>query len=154
MNYPELVRKVLGEGKVRYYETRSSGVSMFPTIWPNSTLRAEYAPIEDIKSGDIIIFQRKESLVAHRVVEVGEGYLRTQGDSCRIKDEVITANNYLCKVVRFVLFKKMVVTEKSLYWRYHKWLFINFSGIHMLNNVYVTLIVKIAQFLGIKYPKD
>lgn len=144
MNYPDLVRKVLAEGRVKYYETLSSGISMFPTIWPNSTLRAQYVPLGEIKRGDIIIFQRRDRLVAHRVVETRQDYVRTQGDSCRIKDEVVNANNYLCKVVEFVLFKKITFSEKSIFWRIQKWYFLNVPWSHVLNNVVTMAAVKIV----------
>lgn len=154
ISVPDLVRKMLSEDKVSIYETLSSGVSMFPTIWPQSVLRAVKYPLERIDKGDIVIFQREQKMVAHRVVEVGDGYLRTQGDSCQVKDEVVDSSNYLCKVVEYVLFKKFTIKEKSLYWRVQKWLFLNFFGMHMLNFYFTKIVVKVALLLGIRCPKE
>lgn len=151
---PELVRKMLAEGKVGVYETLSAGISMFPTIWPHSILRAVKFPLEEIGKGDIIIFQRDNKMVAHRVVEVGQGFVRTQGDSCRVKDEVVDSTNYLCKVVEYVLFKKFTINEKSLYWKVQRWLFANFFMMHVLNFHFTKVVVKVALFMGIRYPKE
>ncbi|MDO4462781.1 MAG: hypothetical protein Q4C30_09895 [Bacteroidia bacterium] len=149
MNYPDLVRKLFADGKVRYYETISSGFSMFPTIWPKSDLKAEYVPLRDIKEGDIVIFQRGDRLVAHRVVKVGEEYLRSRGDSCLYLDEVVDASNYLCKVVSYVLWKRVEVREDSLYWKVQRWIFLHLRGAHKINHYFVLLLVKIVVMLGI-----
>ncbi|MCQ2235507.1 MAG: S24/S26 family peptidase [Bacteroidales bacterium] len=153
MNYPELVRKILADGKVRYYETLSSGVSMFPTIWPNSELRAEYVPLDKIKRGDIIIFQRGERLVAHRVVVVGSDYVYTQGDSCLSKDEVVNAQNYMCRIAEYVMWKRYTITEKSLFWKLQCWGYLNIPGIHTANHYLVVFIVRILMLIGIVRSK-
>ena len=63
--------------------------SMEPAIHVNDLLIVKEAKKEDIHVGDVIVFQGERSLIAHRVVEMQDEYLITQGDANNVADAPI-----------------------------------------------------------------
>ena len=57
--------------------------SMEPTIPVGSIIYVEQVPPEDLKAGDVIVFEQDYSVVAHRVVQnrIVEGEFVTKGDA-------------------------------------------------------------------------
>jgi len=65
---------------------------MRPRILPGD--RIEVRPRETIRLGDVIVFVRNESLVAHRVIKAG-GVLVTAGDASRGATEDVERRDVL-----------------------------------------------------------
>ena len=63
--------------------------SMEPAIHVNDLLIVKEAKKEAIHVGDVIVFQGERSLIAHRVVEMQDEYLITQGDANNVADAPI-----------------------------------------------------------------
>jgi signal peptidase I len=81
---------------------KTSGLSMFPSLWTGD--RITISPQKDVNTGDIIVFDRRDQMVAHKLVRVfekeGIRYYQTRGDSSFRLDQPITAREILGKVTR------------------------------------------------------
>lgn len=69
----------------------------------------------DINENDIIVYEKEENLITHRVIEMNENALITKGDANNREDEPITKENVIGKVI-FVLpniqvWKKIVIVS-------------------------------------------
>lgn len=62
---------------------------------------------EDVKLGDVIIFQYKDMNVIHRVVDEalinGEKHLKTKGDNNKQADGYLTTEDNFCGVAEYVI---------------------------------------------------
>jgi len=78
-------------GKLRLEVT---GLSMLPSVWPGDTLFLERREMGEIAAGDIILFTRRDKLVAHRVLcktVVGdETCAITRGDGLLSTDDPVS----------------------------------------------------------------
>ena len=63
--------------------------SMSPTYKVGSVVYYHQVDKEEIKEGDVITFVRNNNYVTHRVVEVGDDGLRTQGDANKVADDFV-----------------------------------------------------------------
>lgn len=84
-----------------------TGLSMLPSVWPGDTLFLERREMGEIAAGDIILFARRNKLVAHRVLRktvVGdETYAITRGDGLLSSDDPVSPAELLgsvCSVSR------------------------------------------------------
>jgi len=73
------------------------GNSMEPGIKASELIRI--APARNIQLGDIVCFKKKGSVVAHRVVWLKGGRIRTKGDNRLFFDEPILSEQVLGKVL-------------------------------------------------------
>jgi signal peptidase len=63
----ELAAEVLrSSGRLRL---RATGASMLPAVWPGDILSVRSHDVVEALPGDIVLFGREGTLVAHRVVE-------------------------------------------------------------------------------------
>jgi hypothetical protein len=96
----ELLRGKANSGKSIELET--AGLSMAPLIMPSSSVRLEFAAAREIAPGDIILFDRGESLVLHRVLKVfrrdGALHFVEKGDHQPMYS-IIPATCYLARLV-------------------------------------------------------
>lgn len=82
----------------------AGGVSMFPYLRKGDLLQVEPVSPESLEPGDIIVFQRREQLIAHRLSGIERSGSKddfkatTIGDACATYDEPVHAGNYLGKV--------------------------------------------------------
>ncbi len=80
-----------------------SGVSMEPTVMSGDIVITREVPAESVKVGDIIRFQRSDTFILHRVVEIqkdgGEITFITRGDSNHALDPPVRANQLKGKVI-------------------------------------------------------
>lgn len=82
-------------------KVKATGVSMIPTLWPQTSLVVESSQCSEIKVGDIVLFIKdNDSLIAHRVMQLSNDQMLTQGDSCILDDGWIKKNDVIGKVVR------------------------------------------------------
>jgi hypothetical protein len=79
-----------------------TGLSMLPSVWPGDTLSLERREMGEIAAGDIVLFARRDKLVAHRVLRktvVGdETYAITRGDGLLATDELVSPAELLGSV--------------------------------------------------------
>jgi signal peptidase I len=83
----------------------ASGYSMFPFIRPGDVQTISPVPIEEIKVGDVAVFERESDWISHRVIDIqnknNETTLILRGDSCIQLDPLVTKANYIGKTVGF-----------------------------------------------------
>ena len=85
-----------GQESIRVYGDKNicqvitiEGDSMLPTITSSNTVIAEnvsFFGIDNIRVGDIIVFERDSKIICHRVVEIHDGYFNVKGDGNGIND--------------------------------------------------------------------
>ena len=98
--------QLLREG--RKVRIPAGGVSMYPYLRKGDLLEVEPVSPKTLKRGDIIVFQRRQQLIAHRLrsINQSEGLHEfiaiTIGDACIRDDEPIHSGNYLGKVTAYV----------------------------------------------------
>ena len=79
------------EGLRSYGQLRMSacGVSMLPTILPGDSLLIERATLNEVATGDIVLYSRGDSLFIHRLIQLNRdgsvGFV-TRGDSMAAPD--------------------------------------------------------------------
>ena len=82
---------------------RAGGQSMHPTIKDGEIITVEPVTLSDVKRGDILLYQFKKGVIAHRVmcVEREAAQLRfiLRGDSSRTCDAPVEANKILGRVI-------------------------------------------------------
>jgi signal peptidase I len=92
-------------GEVRL---RTSGTSMVPSILPGDLVSIHWASLQDISTGEIVVFSQNGRLVVHRVVDrkvaaiadsPEEWRLITRGDRLRHDDPPISSLELLGRVV-------------------------------------------------------
>ena len=93
----ELASDVLrSSGTLRLQVT---GWSMLPALWPGDTIHVERAGVDEVLTGDIVLFGRDQRLFVHRVVKViSDTRLSTQGDAMQAADPVVTRDEFLGRV--------------------------------------------------------
>jgi signal peptidase I len=79
-----------------------TGLSMLPSVWPGDVLFVERRDMREIAAGDIVLFARRDKLVAHRVLRktvVGdETYAITRGDGLLSADDPVSPAELLGSV--------------------------------------------------------
>jgi hypothetical protein len=77
------------------------GESMLPALWPGDVVEIESCLLEELRSGEIVLAQRDDRLVLHRLVR-GRGPNRfvLRGDCVRSADPEYTADALLGRLVR------------------------------------------------------
>ena len=81
------------------------GYSMLPTIWPGDVLDIQAIGCEQVRAGDVVLFQRGERFFIHRVLRncpspdgSGRPSLVTRGDSMPTEDAPVGAEQLLGRV--------------------------------------------------------
>jgi hypothetical protein len=85
--------------KGRFVHLPAKGLSMLPSIWPNTILRLELKAFSDVELGEVIAFERNLQFVVHRVVKIainhGLQVIYTRGDSNWQLDERILEEQFI-----------------------------------------------------------
>lgn len=83
----------------------ASGYSMFPFMRPGDVQTISPVPIEEIKVGDVAVFERDTDWISHRVIDIRNTNNGTtlilRGDTCIQIDPLVTTANYIGKTVGF-----------------------------------------------------
>ena len=83
----------------------ASGYSMFPFMRNGDVQTISPVPIEEIKVGDVAVFERDNDWISHRVIAIqntnNEITLILRGDTCIQLDPMVTKANYIGKTVAF-----------------------------------------------------
>ena len=94
--------------------------SMEPNISVNDLVFYHNTDIDNISTGDIIVYKSKraaeeERLIVHRVVDIADGYVTTQGDNNATPDAAIEYENvvgkYMFKVGKIGAFFSLMATK-------------------------------------------
>lgn len=82
-----------------YEEIYTSGNSMLPIIEDNSLIKVVFPG--QIGEGDIVLFydKRSDSIVAHRIIKIINGFFITCGDNFFIPDLEVTREQMIGKVI-------------------------------------------------------
>lgn len=99
----EIGTTLLAEGKT--IRVKAEGCSMFPTIRPGSVIFIDPpAPDAEFLPGEIIACRRDAGFIVHRIIRSfqrdGQKYYVTRGDSSRVEDEPVTAEQIAGRVTR------------------------------------------------------
>ena len=98
------LRKKLIENK-HSVKIEAAGYSMFPFMRNGDVQTISPVPIEEIKVGDVAVFERDNDWISHRVIDIrktnNEITLILRGDSCIQLDPLVTTANYIGKTVGF-----------------------------------------------------
>lgn len=57
---------------------------------------------DSIKENDIISYKTEDYIVTHRIIEIGEDFVITQGDANNAKDEPIKKDSIIGKVIKVI----------------------------------------------------
>lgn len=79
-------------GRLRF---RAMGSSMLPAIAPGDILTFRIPTPGDLVLGRVLLMQRDDRLVVHRLVSHEQGMLTTMGDSLRVPDVPLGMNQLL-----------------------------------------------------------
>lgn len=82
----------------------AAGFSMWPFIRAGEKLIVSRVPIEDLRPGDIVLYQGKDQLICHRLVSKVEGgrMLRVRGDNTSALTELISIDAYRGKALGII----------------------------------------------------
>lgn len=106
---------------------------MSPLISSGDIVEVIYTPIENIKVGDIVLFENgNKKLTTHRVFMKGEATLITKGDfSKNFHDIIVTKENYLGLIIK--LYKKNNININYLMLK--TYFFLSFPVIKKLTSI-------------------
>ena len=69
--------------------------SMQPTIDPGDVIFIKKSNVNDLKVGDIVTFQKDGFIATHRIIEIQDDKVITQGDNNNLEDEPLDKSNIL-----------------------------------------------------------
>jgi signal peptidase I len=127
------------------FRINTLGLSMFPLIKTGDkiTMSAE----SNLYTGDIIVFERGDRMVCHRLVKVfeidGIRYYQTRGDSHFDLDNPLTADQILGKVVRIER-ENVSLPRRILLFIYP------LLGVGRLNALVITVLMRVRKLLAFK----
>jgi signal peptidase I len=82
--YLSVLDDILSKGQAVQVSVR--GMSMFPLLMKGDVVLVEPVTYEALRKGDIVVFERNDIWVAHRLLRKANGNLQTQGDGNRLMD--------------------------------------------------------------------
>lgn len=90
-----IIIELLKDGKSA--EITAQGISMYPLLHPGDKLLVK--KYKSYKKGDIIIFDRGDAFVAHRIISTQSPLITSKGDSLIKADTQINQNEILGKII-------------------------------------------------------
>ncbi len=112
----------------------AEGQSMYPVITPDDLVIVQLGN-KGISKGDIIIFKQNEKMIIHRVIQINETTIITQGDNCDRPDSPVSRENVLGKVVLIIPKTGKLLKLIIYYWQVgFLFLFVCFLIIAILMN--------------------
>jgi signal peptidase I len=77
------------------------GESMLPALWPGDVVEIESCSLEDVEIGEIVLAQRDDRLVMHRLIaRCGQNNFLLRGDSVPCPDPQLSREALLGRLVR------------------------------------------------------
>ncbi len=129
MNPEELTHSLRKEAILKGHsvKTIASGTSMFPFLRKGDLLTIEPVSMDEIKRGDVVVFECEEKWIAHRVIKIhsndGLAELTTRGDARVSNDPPVRKENYIGivsylernnKCISLTSFRKKIRTQLHL----------------------------------------
>ena len=102
INYSSVEETLNNEG---YFIKGFSGYSMYPTFNKNDLLVIEKT--DDIKLYDVVLYRNKNKYIAHRIVDIKEGYYVIRGDNTTV-DEIVSRKDILAKISSIIRKKQVI----------------------------------------------
>ena len=69
--------------------------SMQPTIDPGDVIFIKKSTVNDLEVGDVVTFQKNDFIATHRIIEIQEDKVITQGDNNNLADEPLDKSNIM-----------------------------------------------------------
>jgi hypothetical protein len=83
---------------------RVSGYSMLPSILPGDALSIERRSVQEVSTGDLLLYCRKDRLFVHRVISApespGKYKITVRGDALPVPDHAVSPSEVLGTVSR------------------------------------------------------
>lgn len=108
-------------------KTIASGTSMYPFLRKGDLLTIEPVLMDEIKRGDVVVFESEEKWIAHRVIKIhsndGLAEFTTRGDARVSTDPPVRQENYIGlvsylvrnnKSISLTSFRKKISTQLHL----------------------------------------
>ncbi|MFC2119095.1 signal peptidase I [Bacteroidota bacterium] len=96
-----------------------SGYSMFPILCPGDLVYIRNYARHEYSKGDIIIFKRKNTLIAHRLISIKEKdkifYYLCKGESAKKFDALFPESDLLAKVIHVKRKNRILRTLTGLF---------------------------------------
>lgn len=91
-----IVAQLLNDGQA--VEIKAGGYSMFPLLWPGDVLCVQ--PLQlPMHPGELVVFDRGDTLVAHRFITIKDDKVICKGDGFATYDHPMEMRQVLGKVV-------------------------------------------------------
>jgi signal peptidase I len=94
----------------------ASGYSMFPFMRNGDVQTISPVPMEDIQIGDVVVYERNNNWISHRVIDIqttnNETTLTLRGDTSQQIDPPVTKENYIGKTVSFERNGKTIILDE------------------------------------------
>ena len=108
----ELVAEIAGSfGEVRL---RVTGASMIPTVWPGDVIEVRQCCLTGLKPGQLVLYRRDETLIAHRIVRIDGDLLVTAGDALLDEDPPVREAEIIGQVVSLLRNGHLISPRQSL----------------------------------------
>ncbi|HBG86036.1 MAG TPA: signal peptidase I [Marinilabiliaceae bacterium] len=101
---PDNYRLILEELLLKKNPVKVSvrGMSMFPMLMKDDLVIVSPTNYQELKKGDIVVFEKNDTLVAHRLLDKQDGFLLTRGDGNRCADQALAYEKVKGKVSQVV----------------------------------------------------
>ncbi len=96
--YLSVLDDLLAKGQTVQVSVR--GMSMFPLLMKGDVVLVKSVTYVTLRKGDIVVFERNDIWVAHRLIHKTDGKLRTQGDGNRVIDATLPFSSVKGVVVK------------------------------------------------------
>ncbi len=77
------------------------GTSMYPILFPGDRVIVTRVDFQNVRTGDIIVFEGRADVFTHRVIKTTRGALLSKGDNSIFPDPPITDRNLMGKVTAY-----------------------------------------------------
>ena len=99
----DVLRRSARSRKRQLVRAEIHGESMLPTFWPGDVIEIESCSLEDVQAGEIVLAQRDDRLVIHRLVaRCKQNSFLLRGDSVACPDPPLPSEALLGRLVRRV----------------------------------------------------
>ena len=94
----DMVRDALRRGEA--LDIRACGYSMWPRLGDGDCVRIQPSDGQDLRTGDVVLFERPGQLVLHRVLRLAQSRVLTKGDACAVPDGWVPRGQVLGRLER------------------------------------------------------
>ena len=117
----QISKEIINSG--HQLRTRVGGYSMFPYLRQNDIVTIKPVLDENLRIGDILVFQQHTKLIAHRLIKkttlIDNTYYICKGDSLMVRDYKISIRDILGKIIAFERNRRMYNLESRIRIKLH-----------------------------------